>query len=144
MDFLSSKPAEKLNIELIHWQMMINDVNARINEEACGLVAGLNQTSTAVFPVTNVLHSRVRYRMDPVEQLEIFNEIDESNWELLAIYHSHPSGPSGPSSVDIFEATYPGAIYIIWSKENGEWVPHGYRIENDKVDQVPIHLIERD
>lgn len=142
MDFLTDTPAEKLNIELIHWQMMINDIISRSEEEACGLVAGLNHNSTAVFPVTNVLHSRVRYRMDPVEQLEVFNEIDENNWELLAIYHSHLGGSSFPSSIDILEATYPEVIYLIWSKSQDEWVCQGYRIDNDKVEQVPVNLIE--
>jgi proteasome lid subunit RPN8/RPN11 len=142
MDFLTDTPAEKLNIELIHWQMMINDIISRSEEEACGLVAGLNHKSTAVFPVTNVLHSRVRYRMDPVEQLEVFNKIDENNWELLAIYHSHLGGSSLPSAIDILEATYPEVIYLILSKSQDEWVCQGYRIDNDKVEQVPVNLIE--
>lgn len=141
MDFLSDEPAEELIIETIHWQMMLKDINARLEEEACGLLAGINQRSTGVFPVTNVLHSRVRYRMDPAEQLEVFNQIDDHNWQLLAIYHSHPGGPSGPSHIDIIEATYPGVIYLIWSKSHAEWLYQGYRIEKNKVEQVPVNLI---
>lgn len=142
MDFMSDKPAEKLNIKKSHWQLMITDINERSDEEACGLVAGLNQNSTAVFPVTNVLHSQVRYRMDPVEQLEVFNEIDENNWQLLAIYHSHLGGSSSPSSIDILEATYPEVVYLIWSKKQTEWVCQGYRIVREKVERVPVNLIE--
>lgn len=143
MDFLSEGPAEELIINTIHWQIMLDDINSRLEEESCGLVAGVNQRSTAVFPVTNVLHSRVRYRMDPAQQLQIFNQIDDNNWELLAIYHSHLSGPSGPSHVDIIEATYPGVIYLIWSRPHGEWICQGYRIEKNEVEQVPVNLIGR-
>jgi hypothetical protein len=64
---------------------MLDDIGKRNLEEACGLVAGVGQTSLAVYPVTNILHSPVRYRMDPEQQLKYFNLIDENQWHLLAI-----------------------------------------------------------
>lgn len=141
MGFLNGEPVEEIIIEAIHWQMMLSDINSRLEEESCGLVAGINQRSMGVFPVTNVLHSPVRYKMDPAEQLEIFNHIDDKSWDLLAIYHSHLAGPSGPSHIDIIEATYPGVIYIIWSKPYTEWICQGYRIAKNEVEQVLVHLI---
>jgi proteasome lid subunit RPN8/RPN11 len=132
----------KLYLRRSHWQLMQADIQERNLEEACGLIAGVDQTSLAVYPITNILHSPVRYRMDPEQQLEYFNQIDENQWELLAIYHSHLHGPPGPSQIDIAEATYPGVIYLIWSPMRGEWDCQGYLIENGQVDQVPIYLID--
>ena len=117
---------------------MLADVNERAMEEACGLVGGKDQTSTAVFPVINILHSPTRYRMDPEEQLRVFNQLDENQWELLAIYHSHPNGPPGPSPIDVAEAMYPGVIYLIWFRQSSQWECRGYLIENGVVDQVQI------
>jgi proteasome lid subunit RPN8/RPN11 len=134
----------KLYLRKNHWQLMLNDINQRSMEEACGLVAGVYQTSCAVYPVTNVLHSPVRYRMDPEQQLKYFNQIDENHWQLLAIYHSHLQGPRGPSQLDIAEAAYPGVIYLIWSPTNGEWECQGYLIEEGRVVQVSVNLVEED
>lgn len=123
---------------------MLADVNGRTMEEACGLVGGKDYTSMAVFPVTNILHSRSRYRMDPEEQIKIFNQLDENQWELLAIYHSHLQGRGDPSSIDIAEAMYPGVIYIIWFRLNTLWECKGYLIDKNIVNQVPILILEDD
>jgi proteasome lid subunit RPN8/RPN11 len=135
---------DKLYLNKIHWQFMLDDINQRSMEEACGLVAGVDQTSYAVYPVMNILHSPVRYRMDPEQQLKFFNQIDENLWQLLAIYHSHLQGPPGPSQIDVAEAAYPGVIYLIWSPTNGEWGCQGYLIEKGRVDQIPIYIIDEE
>ncbi len=131
-----------LNLRRIHWQMMLDDITERDLEEACGLVAGVDQTSLEVFPVTNILHSPVRYRMDPEQQLKYFNQIDKNHWDLLAIYHSHPQGFERLSAIDIAEASYPGVIYLIWSQTNGEWNCQGYLIDKGLVEKVEIFQIE--
>ena len=117
---------------------MRSDVNDRAPEEACGLVAGLDDSSTAVFPITNLLHSQVRYRMDPQEQLAAFQWIDDHHWTLLAIYHSHPQGPHGPSRSDVAETTYPGVIYLIWSRLREAWDCRGYLIQGGEVTEVLV------
>ena len=92
---------------------------------ACGLLAGtaldgVGQVKIAI-PVSNALHSPVRFRMAAEEQLAAFLHIEELGFELLAIYHSHPHGPASPSSTDLAEAFYPEALTLIWSgqTENG-------------------------
>lgn len=98
-----------------HLDLMKRDVMDRSPEEACGLVAGIGGESVEVFPVANILHSPVRFRMDPKEQIRLLLHFIEVGWDLLAIYHSHPSGPSTPSQVDIVEAAYPEAVHLLWS-----------------------------
>jgi proteasome lid subunit RPN8/RPN11 len=131
-----------LKLQRIHWQTMIAEVGKLVGEEACGLVAGVDHTSQAVYPVTNILHSPVRYRMDPERQLAVFNQIDENGWQLLAIYHSHLQGPQGPSRMDVTEAAYPGVIHLIWFPSDGEWVCRGYLIENGDVTEIPVQLLD--
>ena len=65
------------------------------------------------FITTNVLHSAVRYRIDPAEQLAGLQPDRRSGLELVGIYHSHPNGPDGLAT-DIAEAYYPEAVYLIW------------------------------
>jgi proteasome lid subunit RPN8/RPN11 len=138
MDQLS----EKIYLKADHWEQMFADVRERISEEACGLVAGVNQTSAAVYPVINELHSPVRFRMDPEQQLNAFNQIEAQDWELLAIYHSHLGGPEQPSAIDIAEANYPGVIDLIWSRVSGEWDCRGFLIEDGSVQPVQVVIVE--
>ena len=133
-----------LYLQRVHWQIMLDEIVKHEAEEACGIVAGLDQTSQAVYPITNILHSPVRYRMDPEQQLEVFNQIDENKWEIMAIYHSHLQGPSAPSGIDVAEAAYPGVIHLIWSPEVGGWDCRGFLIEKGSVSEVPIQIVEGD
>jgi len=137
---LGSDPLQELNISQKLWQSMLADVEQRKPQEACGLIAGIENRCLAVFPISNTLHSPVRFRMEPGEQLETFMRIDENNWELLAIYHSHPSGPSHPSQTDIAEAAYPEAVNLIWSPKDASWQCRGFIIRDQQAYEIPIRI----
>ena len=66
--------------------------------------------------------------MHPQQQVEAFLLMEAKEWDLLAIYHSHPRGPDGPSRTDLDEFTYPEALALIWSRLQGEWVCRAYAI----------------
>ncbi len=122
-----------------HWEQMAEDVTHRAPEEACGLVAGYNGRSLAVYPVENILHSKTRFRMHPEQQVQVYFEILRKGWDLAAIYHSHPAGPPGPSPTDIAEAAYPEAVTLIWSsQQQGTWACHGFRIQERQVAEVRV------
>lgn len=115
-------------------QLMLDEVIKLAPEEACGLLAGRENPDSgrrieAVLPVANQLHSRVRFYMDPAEQLAAFNWMDGHGLELLGIYHSHPAGPPTPSPTDLAEFAYPGVAYLIWSPQDGEWQARVFEIE---------------
>lgn len=127
-----------------HYEAMLEDVISRVPEEACGLIAGINAVSEMVYIITNKLSSPHRFRMDPEEQLQAFNDIESHNMELLAIYHSHPNGPPGPSPTDIIEFAYPSTVYLIWSKVRNNWLCRGYMISNRSVQEIPVQVIEEE
>ena len=136
------RPPGELRLSRQHWEQMRSEVDRIAPEEACGLVAGKNGRTHAILSITNILHSPVRYRMAPQEQLEAFEWIDRQGLELLAIYHSHPDGPPVPSPTDIDEAYYPEAFYLIWSRHSGEWSCHAFLIHASQVREVCINLDE--
>lgn len=107
--------------------------------EACGLLAGKDESVEKVLPVANQAQSPVRFRMDPLEQLQALNWIDEHRLDLLGIYHSHPSGPETPSATDIAEAAYP-VVHVIWSRLHGAWQARGFWIEGQQVSPVDLHI----
>ena len=107
--------------------------------ESCGLLAGKNDTVKRVFLVANQAKSPVRFRMDPAEQLRVFNCIETNKMELLAIFHSHPAGLETVSATDVEEAAYP-VVYMIWSRPRGVWQARGFWIEQGKVSEVKLHI----
>jgi proteasome lid subunit RPN8/RPN11 len=88
--------------------------------EACGLVAGVGGTPTRFFPMRNLDASPVSYRLDPKEQLDVFDRIDEAGEELAAIMHTHTHSEAYPSETDRRLAFYPDARYLILSLSDRE------------------------
>jgi len=123
------------------WNQMREDVQARLPQEACGLVGGLQRRALQVFPVTNALHSAVSYRMDPDEQIRMFLSLEKLGWDLLAIYHSHPAGPDQPSPTDLAEAAYPESAHLIWFPQAGEWTCRGFIIHEDQFSEIPVRVM---
>jgi len=104
--------------------------SACLPEEACGLIGGTADRAVIALPITNELHSPVRFRMDPLEQLQAFLRFESEGLDLLAIYHSHPNGPPHPSPTDIAEFLYPGALYLILSPGSSRWQVREFEIQD--------------
>lgn len=134
-------PGIGLYLKKQHYECMLNDVKGRTPEEACGLVAGLNSHSEKIYVISNIEQSPFRFRMAPGEQLQAFNDIEAHKLELLAIYHSHPNGPIGPSPTDINEFAYPETLYLIWSRDRDEWICRGYQIADRTIQEVPVKIL---
>lgn len=111
--------------------------------EACGLLAGRDGEASRMFEMTNAERSPVLYRMEPKEQLRVFNEIDEAGLDLVAIYHSHTRSPAYPSDTDVRLAYYPDTTYLICSlQDRDDPVLRGFRIVDGRVDEVELELTD--
>lgn len=83
--------------------------------ECCGMLAGREKVITKLFKTKNIAKSMDEYELNPMEQVDAFEEIDRLSLELLGVYHSHPHHPSYPSGLDIQQAFYPDTIFFIIS-----------------------------
>lgn len=120
---------------------IIEQARSEHPNESCGLLAGENGSATRLFEMTNAERSPVIYRMEPAEQLKVFNEIDASGLELVAIYHSHARSPAYPSSTDVSLAYYPEAVYLIVSLADMDKPDlRGFRIQDGKVTEVDLQV----
>ncbi len=120
---------------------IITQARSEHPNEACGLIAGTNGEATKLFRMTNAERSPVIYRMEPKEQLRVFNQIDEEGLELVGIYHSHTRSPAYPSATDVVQAYYSDAIYLIVSLRD-EDAPdlRGFRITDGKVTEIDLEF----
>jgi proteasome lid subunit RPN8/RPN11 len=63
----------------------------------------------------NLDASPASYRLDPKEQLQVFDRLDEDGQELLGIFHTHTHSEAYPSETDTKLAFYPDAYYLVMS-----------------------------
>ena len=131
-------PLAKLAIPRAAWLAMQQEVQARLPEEACGALLGRNGQAQQAVAVTNMLHSPVRFRMEPREQVRLFQRMEAEGLELLAVYHSHPAGPPTPSPTDTAEAYYPGVVQLVWSQAAGGWICRGFLIQDGQYEEVEL------
>ena len=84
-------------------------------EEGCGLIAFSDSPglSFRTLPMTNLLHSPVRYQMDPREQFDAIKTMRKEGRALWGIYHSHPMSEPYPSPTDVRLAFYSDCYYLI-------------------------------
>jgi proteasome lid subunit RPN8/RPN11 len=135
-------PPQQITLSDEHWQQILADIRACAPNEACGLIAGETQMSVKVFSIQNELASPVRFRMDPQQQLDAMLEMEEKNWVMLAIYHSHPQGPAFPSETDVAEAAYPETANLIVHSFNNDWQGRAFLIREGKVLEIPLLLCD--
>ena len=108
--------------------------------ECCGILAGPNGGAVVKrYAMTNTQHSPYRYSMDGREMNTVLRDIDDQDWELQVIYHSHTHSPAEPSKTDIGLATYPDSYYLIVSlldKANPDL--RIFRIVDGEVSEEPV------
>jgi len=121
-----------------HYDQMMTHVLSDPLHEMCGLLAGREGLVDRVWPVPNVLHSPVAYRMDGPEFAAAMIGCE---FEPLGIFHSHPAGPPVPSPTDIAQAAYPDSIYVVISLQTTLPSVRGFTIVAGQVSEVKIDIL---
>jgi proteasome lid subunit RPN8/RPN11 len=130
----------KLKLSSSLRDQMLAHVKACYPEEACGILGGLGEEVKLVIAVENELHSRVRFRMRPEQQLRALLNLEQEGLDLIGIWHSHPNGPEFPSPTDMAEATYPEALALIWGRPDHSeaWGLRAFRLDSGGFDEIAI------
>lgn len=109
--------------------------------EACGILAGKDNTVNKVYAMTNAEKSPERYFMDAREQFKVMKEIRNLSLEMQGIYHSHVASLARPSRHDIELAFYPEASYVIVSlQEQNNPVFRSFKIKEGRVTEEEIKI----
>jgi proteasome lid subunit RPN8/RPN11 len=109
--------------------------------EACGLLAGTDGVPVRFFAMGNLDASPVSYRLDPHEQLKVFDEMDEAGLELLGIFHTHTHSEAYPSETDTKLAFYPEATYLVMSLADREHPElRAFRIVEDEITEEELTI----
>lgn len=79
-------------------------------------------------PARNRAASLSRYELDPEDLLSVLSGLEEERGALWGFAHSHVGQPAIPSAVDIDNAWYPDAVWLILSLAPGGEAGLGLRL----------------
>lgn len=115
--------------------------------ECCGLVAGRGDEATRVIRMRNTEATPFMYVMDPREQMEQMDAIEDAGEDLVAIYHSHTRSAAYPSRTDVDLAFFPDPVYLIVSLADRD-APEirGFRLARtaapgEQIHEVPLQIV---
>ena len=121
------------------YEEMIAHAREDAPNECCGMVGSTDGRALAVYRAVNAEASPLRFRIDPDEQLELHNRIDEAGLELGAIYHSHTRTEPRPSQTDInFAKLWPGVLWIIVGLDGDQAEVRTWRIDDGQVSDAEL------
>jgi [CysO sulfur-carrier protein]-S-L-cysteine hydrolase len=121
---------------------MVAHAEEHVPNEACGLLAGLGTRVEHLYRMRNADESPFTYRLEPTEQLQVFNEIDDKGWELVGIFHSHTHTAAYPSETDQRQAFFPEAQYVLVSlADPGDPQVRAFTIRDGSVDEQEVRIV---
>ena len=120
---------------------VVAHAQAEAPNECCGMIAASDGRAVAVHRARNTARSpRMRYEMDPKEQLQLEMGIEDAGLELGAIYHSHTRSAPEPSQTDVNLAMHPHALYVIVGLEHDEPDVRAWRIVDGAVTEAALEV----
>lgn len=125
----------RLDLDRATFDALVEHARSDAPFEVCGLLAtdGAERVATH-YEIPNAARSMTYYNMDPKAMLHAFNDMDDRDLDLLAIYHSHTHTEAFPSKTDVELAFYPDAVYLIVSlQEPDEPVIRAFNIREGKI-----------
>lgn len=127
-------------------EQVIAHARAEFPNECCGLIAGHGDTATRVLPATNAEGTPFMYVMDPREQMQLMDAIDDVGEDLVAIYHSHTRSAAYPSTTDVDLAFFDQPLYVIVSLQDDQQpVIRAFRLarsapEGEQITEEPVEI----
>lgn len=132
---------QMLRIDDVLFKEMAEHGLREFPNEACGLLAGRDGEPVRFFAMRNLDASPVSYRLDPKEQLHVFDAMDDEGLDLLGIFHTHTHSEAYPSETDTKLAFYPDAYYLVMSLSDREHpVLRAFRILEGEITEEELKI----
>jgi proteasome lid subunit RPN8/RPN11 len=107
--------------------------------ECCGLLIGTADMVEDVSRARNTKRSRTRFQVEPADHFAAIRRARAGGFEIIGAYHSHPSGPSGPSDTDRVRLTDPSMFHVIVSLAHGTRTVRAFRLNDGNFS--PLELV---
>jgi [CysO sulfur-carrier protein]-S-L-cysteine hydrolase len=107
--------------------------------ECCGLLLGTAEIIEDAARARNTKRSRTRFQVEPADHFAAIRRARAAGIEIVGAYHSHPSGPSGPSELDRARLTDPSMFHLIVSLAHGTRTVRAFRLTDGNFS--PLELV---
>ncbi len=107
--------------------------------ECCGLLIGTADMVEDASRARNTRRSRTRFQVEPADHFAAIRRARAGGFEIIGAYHSHPSGPSGPSDTDRARLTDPTMFHVIVSLAHGTRTVRAFRLTDGNFS--PLELV---
>ena len=101
-------------------EAMLSHAIENYPNECCGVLSGMGDIATYHYPMENAASSPFRYEFEGKEHIKVIKSIEEHNWDVLCIYHSHTGSEARLSDTDLRLITYPDSYYLIISLKDSD------------------------
>lgn len=126
------------------WREMIDYCQEQLPHEACGLLSGTGGRGERVWPVENVQHSPTAFAMDGDQLADALQKMADIGERWVAVFHSHPTAAPVPSVEDVVYAPGPETAYLIVSLAEDRPEIGAYRIQEQHVEPLVLHVIRNE
>lgn len=110
-----------------------------IPNECCGLLIGTADIVEDAARARNTRRSRTKFQVEPADHFTAIRKARAAGFEIIGAYHSHPSGPSGPSDTDRARLTDPSMFHVIVSLAHGTRTVRAFRLTDGNFS--PLELV---
>jgi proteasome lid subunit RPN8/RPN11 len=108
--------------------------------ECCGLLIGTPDMVEDAARARNTKRSRTKFQVEPADHFAAIRRARSAGFEIIGAYHSHPSGPSGPSDTDRARLTDPAMMFhVIVSLAHGTRTVRAFRLADGNFS--PLELV---
>jgi proteasome lid subunit RPN8/RPN11 len=107
--------------------------------ECCGLLIGTPDIVEDAARARNTKRSRTKFQVEPADHFAAIRRARAAGFEIVGAYHSHPSGPSGPSDTDRLRLTDPSMFHVIISLAHGTRTVRAFRLTDGNFS--PLELV---
>ena len=133
-----------LHLSIMDLDTLHNHAETNLPLEAAALLFGqVSEFSVLVNRIVlvhNEAHSSTTsFMVNPEEQYRLLIEAEEKGEDLVGIFHSHPAPPY-PSSRDQQNMKLNPVVWLIASKDSGNWVTNAFLLDDDQVKEVDLYL----
>ena len=106
--------------------------------ECCGLLIGSPDIVEDAVRARNLKRSRTKFQVEPADHFAAIRKARATGLAVVGAYHSHPSGPSGPSDTDRARLTDPSMFHIIVSLAHGTKTVRAFRLVDGNFSPLEI------
>jgi proteasome lid subunit RPN8/RPN11 len=133
-----------LHLSILDLDTLHNHAETNRPMEAAALLFGIVSEFSVIVNRIELVHneslsSMTSFKINPEEQYRLLVEAEEQDEEFVGIFHSHPAPPF-PSNRDQQNMKLNPVVWLIASKDSGNWVSKAFLIENDHIKEVDLYL----